>query len=165
MNKYAFVGGVASGVVALDQTTKWYVQHAFRLYQSMPILDSFFSITYLRNPGGAFGLLAGYSSAIRIPFFVAVSGIAVGVLLYFLRQVSSSQPLLLFALSGILGGAIGNFIDRASFGEVVDFLDFHWHGYQWPPFNVADSFITIGTVILLAYSLFTSDRNPGSQAA
>lgn len=162
MAKYGFVAIVATAVVVLDRVTKSYIDRTFDLYDSLPVIDGLFNITYLRNPGGAFGILAGHDAAWRLPFFIAVTALAVVVLAYFLRQVSASQPVLLFALSGILGGAIGNFIDRAVAGEVVDFLDFHWRGYHWPPFNVADSFITIGTAILLLHSLL-GDRPPGER--
>ncbi len=158
MGKYSFVAAVAAAIVVVDQLTKWYIDRTMALYQSIAVIDSFFHITYLRNTGGAFGLLAGRSAAMRIPFFIAVSVLAIAVLFYFLRGVDVRQRLLLFALSGILGGAIGNFIDRILAGEVIDFLDFQWHGHHWPAFNVADSFITIGTVILLAYSFV--DRSP-----
>jgi signal peptidase II len=71
-----------------------------------------------------------------------------------LRQVAAHQKVLLFALAGVLGGALGNAVDRVRLGQVTDFLDFHWRGYYWPAFNVADSFITIGVSILLLHSFF-----------
>jgi signal peptidase II len=155
--KYRFVLIVAAIVVLLDQATKWYVRQTVGLYQSIAVIDSLFHITYVRNSGGAFSLFAGSSSAFRLPFFLLVSIVAIVVLLYFVSKVEPRQWLLLFALGGILGGALGNLVDRIVAGEVTDFLDFHWHGYSWPAFNVADSCITTGMLILLVHSLLVRD--------
>ncbi|HXQ22136.1 MAG TPA: signal peptidase II [Candidatus Acidoferrales bacterium] len=158
MKKYLFVLSVAAVVVLLDQATKWYIRHTVSLYESIAVIDSLFHITYVRNSGGAFGLLAGSSQALRLPFFLLVSLIAVVVLLFFVRRVEPGHRWLLFALGAILGGALGNLVDRMASGAVTDFLDFHWHGYHWPAFNVADSCITTGMVILLLYSLLVHDE-------
>jgi len=152
VNKYRFVFGIASAIVATDQAVKWYVDRTLHLYESVPVIDSLFHITYVRNTGGAFGLLATQPTAVRLPFFLAVSVAAIGILLQFLRSVGERQWLLLVALAAILGGAIGNFIDRAVMGEVIDFLDFHWRGHYWPAFNVADACITSGALLLLGHS-------------
>jgi signal peptidase II len=157
MRKYAFVFTVATVVLLLDQLTKWYIRHTFRLYESVAVIDSVFHITHVRNAGGAFGLLNQGAHVWRLPFFLVVSCIAVGVLLVFVRRVQPGQRWLLLALGAILGGALGNLVDRMISGEVTDFLDFHWHGYYWPAFNVADSCITTGMLILLVYSLVVRD--------
>lgn len=157
MRKYPFVLGVAALALLLDQLTKWYIRHTFGLYESVTVIDSVFHITHVRNAGGAFGLLNQGNHAWRLPFFVAVSCIAVGVLLAFVRRIHPGQRWLLLALGAILGGALGNLVDRMVAGEVTDFLDFHWHGYYWPAFNVADSCISVGMVILLFYSLVVRD--------
>lgn len=158
MPKYLFVGLVAAAVVILDQITKWMIVSDMALHDSIPVIDGWFHITYVRNRGGAFSILADQPDLIRLPFFLTVSVVAFAALVYFLRTVGENQRLLLFALAGILGGALGNFIDRASVGTVVDFLDFHRAGYHFPAFNVADSFITTGTIVVLIYSLFTSEE-------
>jgi signal peptidase II len=158
MKKYLFVLSIAAVVVLLDQATKWYIRHTVSLYESIAVIDSLFHITYVRNSGGAFGLFAGSSQALRLPFFLLVSAIAVVVLLFFVRRVEPGHRWLLFALGAILGGALGNLVDRMASGAVTDFLDFHWHGYHWPAFNVADSCITTGMVILLLYSLLVHDE-------
>jgi signal peptidase II len=158
MSKWVFVVAVATGVLVADQLTKWWIRDALALYDSIPVLDSFFHLTYVRNTGGAFSFLAGTSEIVRVPFFLAASALAIGVLGYFIRQVPKDDRLLLFALSGVLGGALGNLIDRVTLGHVTDFLDVQIRGHHWPAFNVADSFITIGVVILLAHSLFASER-------
>jgi signal peptidase II len=156
--KYRFVLIVAALVLLADQLTKWYVRRTVGLYESIAVIDSLFHITHVRNAGGAFSLLAGASPAFRLPFFVAVCIVAITVLLYFVGKVEPRQRLLLFALGGILGGALGNLTDRIIAGEVTDFLDFHWHGYYWPAFNVADSFISTGMIVLLAHSLRGGDK-------
>ena len=164
MNKYGFVALVSGAVVVADQTTKWLITRSFDLHESMPVIDSLFHITYVRNRGGAFSILADQPDIVRLPFFGIVAVIAFSALVYFLHTVAGDQRLLLFALAGILGGALGNFIDRMSVGTVVDFLDFHWHDYYWPAFNVADSFISVGTVIVLMYSFFDRSGAPGTKS-
>ncbi|MGD0947286.1 MAG: signal peptidase II [Candidatus Binatia bacterium] len=161
MSKYPLVFAVAAGVLLLDQLTKWYIRHSFALYESVTVIDSLFHITHVRNAGGAFGLLNQAARVWRLPFFLAVSCIAVGVLLAFVRRIQPGQRWLLLALGAILGGALGNLVDRMASGEVTDFLDFHWHGYHWPAFNLADSCITAGMVILLLHSLFGHDDAGG----
>jgi signal peptidase II len=160
MGKAVFVSLVTASVVVLDQLTKWYVRHAMPLYDNIPVIDGFFSITHARNPGGAFSLLAGASPAIRVPFFFVACATAIGVLVYFLRQIPTDQRWLLFAVAGVLGGALGNLIDRVAFGQVTDFLLVYWRQYQWPAFNVADSFITIGVTILIGHSVFGHESKP-----
>ena len=157
MKKSGFVLLIAGTVLAADQLTKSIIRRSVPLYESFPIIDSFFHITHVRNTGGAFSLFADAGDAIRIPFFLLASTVALGALLYFVRQVPSDRRWLLFALAGVLGGALGNLVDRVLFGRVTDFLDVSWRGYHWPAFNVADSFITTGVVILIAHSLFARD--------
>ena len=157
MKKSGFVLLIAGAVLAADQLTKSIIRRSVPLYESLPIIDSFFHITHVRNTGGAFSLFADAGDAIRIPFFLLASTVALGALLYFVRQVPSDRRWLLFALAGVLGGALGNLVDRVLFGRVTDFLDVSWRGYHWPAFNVADSFITTGVVILIAHSLFARD--------
>jgi signal peptidase II len=158
MSRSVFVAIVAGTVLIVDQISKWYIRQFLPLYGSIPIVDSFFHITHVRNSGGAFSLLADAHPALRLPFFVIATTVAVGVLIHFLRQLPPGERLLTFALSGILGGAVGNFIDRVTAGYVTDFFDAHWRQYHWPAFNVADSFISIGVTILIAHSLFASHR-------
>lgn len=157
MQKNVFVALVASAVLILDQVTKVYIRDTLGLYESIPIFDSFFHITHARNTGGAFSLFADVTASVRVPFFLGVAVVAVVALFYFLRQVSEQDRLLQFALAGILGGAVGNFIDRLLLGSVTDFLDLHYGAWTWPTFNVADSFISIGMVVLLLHSFFASD--------
>ena len=165
MSKKVFVASVAVTVVVLDQLTKWYIKENVALHTSIPVVDSLFNIVHVRNPGGAFNLLSQASDAVRIPFFAVATVVAIAALVYFIRQIPASQPWLLFAVAGVLGGAVGNFIDRVAYGEVIDFLDVYWGAYHWPAFNVADSFISIGVVVLLLYSIFVGIRSPATAKA
>jgi len=136
-------------VILLDQVTKFYVVSHFQLHESLPVIDGFFNLTYIRNPGAAFGFLAGASPVFRGLFFTAVTLIAVSLILYYLVKNLVSNLSLVIPLALILAGALGNLVDRIRFGEVVDFLDVYIAGYHWPAFNVADSAISIGAVFLI----------------
>ncbi len=135
-------------VVVLDQLTKAMVVADIGLHQSIPVIDGFFALTYVRNTGAAFGMFASRSAALRVPLLLAVAVLALGVLLWFVRTVPAERWVVIAACGGVLGGAIGNMIDRAAYGEVIDFLDVYVGTYHWPAFNVADSAITIGVVVL-----------------
>lgn len=155
MTKYVLVGSVATTILVADQLSKWYIRETIPLYQQLTVIEGFFHITHVFNTGGAFSLFAGAHDAVRLPFFVGASVVALGALIYFLRQVHEDQRLLQFALASVLGGAFGNLTDRVAFGKVTDFILVHWHQYYWPAFNVADSFISIGVTLLLLQSLWT----------
>jgi signal peptidase II len=142
----------ALAVVVLDQATKAIVEHSMRLYQSIPLLP-FFSLTYVRNTGAAFGILGELSPTLRLPLFLVVTVAAVWALVSYLRQVRTDETWVAVALGGIVGGAAGNLICRVRYGEVVDFLHLHYRGFDWPMFNVADSAITVGVAVVLLHSL------------
>jgi len=146
--KYRLTVIIGSIVLFLDQVTKALVHGQMTLYQSIEIVPNFFHLTYLRNTGAAFGFLAGSRSPLRITFFILISAIAIGCIFYLLKNLRPGQNTFAVSLSLILGGAIGNLIDRLRMGEVIDFLDFHWYAHHWPAFNVADSAITIGVLLL-----------------
>ena len=158
MSKYLSTALVAAIWVTLDQATKWYVRTTVPLYHSVPVIDGLFSITHVRNTGGAFSLFATASPAFRMPFFLVVSLLAIGVLLYFVYKADAHHRWLLGGLGLILGGALGNLIDRMVAGAVTDFFDAHWRGYVWPAFNVADSGITVGMIILLLHSFLAPNE-------
>jgi signal peptidase II len=143
---------VAAAVVVLDQVTK--AAALARLPQGVPIdvVHGLLSLTLIMNPGLAFGLLGGLPAAWR--WVVAVLSLAALLVLarVALRVLADGSRLELLAIGLIFGGAVGNLIDRARFGAVVDFVDVHYRGYHWPAFNVADSAISIG-VVLLAFRL------------
>ena len=138
-----------SVIVAADRIIKALVPRFMDLHQSIPVIPSFFQITYVKNTGGAFGILAGWDSPLRQAFFIFASIAALALLYFLYRQAvrNASKPLRL-ALVLIAGGAMGNLYDRSVTGEVVDFLDFFIGRYHWPAFNLADSAIFIGAVFL-----------------
>jgi signal peptidase II len=159
-----FLGTFAVGL-GLDQGTKLWILKAFHYAERRVVIPGFFDLTYVRNPGGAFSLWADGPEVMRLPFFVGATLIAVILLLAFYRRLEPRARLAALALGAILGGAVGNLIDRAVYGEVIDFLEFHlWGGYTWPTFNVADAFIVVGVAVLLV-EIFTGaderERAPG----
>jgi signal peptidase II len=151
---------VAALIFVVDQVTKSVVQHTMVTNESIP-LTSFLALTYVRNPGAAFGLLAGVPGAVRLPLLLAVTGAAVWVLVAFLRDAPAERRGLVAAIGGVLGGAAGNLVCRVRYGEVVDFIHLHWRGFDWPMFNVADSAISVGVGVILLYSL----RSPAGAPA
>jgi signal peptidase II len=147
-------------IVAFDQLTKFIVDRSMPLHHSIPIIEGFFSLTYVRNTGAAFGIFAGSAELFRRPFLILVSVVAIGFIVVMLKRLRDSEKWLVIALAFILGGAIGNLIDRVLYGEVIDFLDCFWGSYHWPAFNVADSFITVGVTITLFILIKAKDRDP-----
>ena len=143
---------VALAVVVVDQLTKALVERSMTLYESIPIVPGF-SLTYVRNTGAAFGMLGGAPSAFRMPLFLLVTAVAIWALVAYLRATPSHRRHLVWALGAILGGAVGNFICRMRYGEVVDFFHLHYGAWSWPMFNIADSAITVGVAIVLLESL------------
>ena len=147
MSRYRILAIISVVIIALDQATKLYVDANFRLHESMPVIRGFFNLTYVRNKGAAFGILA--DNAVRIPFFITVSIVAMLGILWYINRIRNDQKLAVFSLSLVFAGACGNLIDRVRLGEVIDFLDVFWQRYHWPAFNVADSAITVGVTLLL----------------
>lgn len=156
--KYIWVSIVALAVVLLDQVTKLWVAASMRLHESIPVVPDFFNLTYVRNTGAAFSLFAGHDASYRVPFFIVVSLVAAGVILSLVRSTPASQKSALLGCALVLGGAVGNLIDRIAYGEVIDFLDVYWGDWHWPAFNVADSAITSGVVLLLFGGVFSGRR-------
>ena len=145
---------LASGALFLDQWTKWLVMSKLSEGQSMPLIDNLFNLTYVRNPGAAFGMLP-----YRTVFFVVATVLVMAGIILFLKLIPDNRLLLKSGLSLQLGGAAGNFIDRLRFGHVIDFFDLR----LLPVFNVADIAIMIGVGILIL-QLLRSDR-PTSRAS
>lgn len=146
---------LAGGLILLDQLTKLAVLARFQPGESLP-LTSFFNLVLVYNPGAAFSFLAdagGWQKWFFVVLALAISGWIIHMLLADPEQKRQN-----FALTLILGGAIGNVIDRVMYGAVVDFLDFHVAGWHWPAFNVADSGITIGAVLLVVDQLYAGSR-------
>ncbi|MES2353091.1 MAG: signal peptidase II [Pseudomonadota bacterium] len=137
---------ISAFVIVADQITKAAIVRNFAFGESTT-LTSFFNLILTYNTGAAFSFLADAGGWQRW-FFAAVAAVASIVIIYFLRKHANERSFC-FALSLILGGALGNLVDRVLLGHVVDFLDFHLAGYHWPAFNVADSAITVGAAILV----------------
>lgn len=153
--KYGILVSMSLLIIAFDQWTKYLIHTKFSWGESLPLIDSFFNLTYVRNSGAAFGLLHKAPPAFRDPFFLIVPLIALAVIFYLFTRLTREQNWTATALSLIVGGAIGNLIDRVRFGYVIDFLDFHWkENYHYPAFNVADSCIVIGVGMMLIRSFF-----------
>ena len=150
--------GVAALVIVLDHLSKWWISNTLDYQQTIPLLP-FFSIVRAHNYGAAFSFLADASGWQRW-FFIAIGVVATVIILQLLRK-HAHEPRMAFALALILGGALGNVIDRVLLGYVVDFLYFHYHGFEWPAFNVADSAISVGAAILIWDSLFGKTTKPG----
>ena len=149
-SRWRLLGWVVGLVLVLDQATKLHVHNTFALYESRPLVENFFALTYIRNSGSAFGLLAGSNPAVLRIFFPAITVLAVVLLVWYLSRLPASQPLTLWGVCLVIGGAVGNGIDRFRIGQVIDFLDVYWYDvYHWPAFNVADSAICVGVGLLV----------------
>jgi len=142
--------GVALAVIVVDHLTKFWVSSTLDVQQAVPVLP-FFSLVLVHNSGAAFSFLANAGGWQRW-FFIAV-GVVATVIITRLLKHHAHQPRLAFALALLLGGALGNVIDRVVLGHVVDFLYFHYQSFAWPAFNVADSAITVGAGLLIWDSL------------
>lgn len=153
--KTLLISIIPTVIIALDQWTKHAILERFRLGESVPVLEGFFSLTYIRNPGAAFGLLAQAHPAFRVPFFLIIPIVALVVIGMVFKKLPDNSLRVSSALGLVIGGAVGNLIDRVRFGYVVDFLDFHWqYTYHFPAFNVADSAICVGVTLLILDILF-----------
>jgi len=150
---------VALAIIVLDQVTKAIVEQTMQLHQSIE-LTPFVALTYVRNTGAAFGVLGAMPASIRLPLFLVVTIVALGVIVSTLRRTPADRRWLLGSLGAIVGGAIGNLICRIRYGEVIDFLDAHWGDAHWPAFNVADSAITVGVAIVLLQGLLEPSGAP-----
>jgi len=146
---------LAALVVVIDQVTKLVVSRAIAYGNGIEVAP-FFNLVLVHNKGAAFSFLSSAAGWQR-ELFIAIAVIACVWVVYLIRK-HPQQTLFCFALSLILGGALGNEIDRFALGAVIDFLDFHAAGYHWPAFNVADSAITCGAALLIWDSLQTREK-------
>ena len=152
MRKYFF--GIAIVVLLLDRLTKWAVASNIALRDSIVVIPGFFHLTRVENPGAAFGLFADSAVQWKIGALVSFSVVALIVVTALLWKNSHSLSTTTIGLSLILGGAMGNLWDRMMSGRVVDFLDFYVGSYHWPAFNVADTAIVIGAILLISEIFF-----------
>ena len=150
---------VSLAVIVLDQWTKWMVEVHLPHYPPLPVIPGFLSLTHVRNTGVAFGLFAsqgGTGGSWLLTLLGLAALTAVGIYFWY---APVKDRLLLIALSLVVGGAIGNLIDRVSSGAVTDFIDVYVGLHHWPSFNVADSAISIG-IVLMAIDSFRSHKDP-----
>jgi len=144
--------GLAACLVSLclDLVSKYFVEAHLHYGEKLEVIRGFFYLTHVRNQGAAFGLFSTVPEDIRLTFFIGISVVAIGIIFSFFHKLAPGDRLPALALGFILGGALGNLIDRVRYREVVDFLHFRlWKGYSWPDFNFADSFIVVGVALLL----------------
>jgi len=146
--------GLIAVVITLDQWSKWLVKSSFNLYQSKPIIQDFFHLTYVTNEGMAFGLSLPGGKHVLLVVTLLLTGFIVG----FLWKEKEGHPLVKYGLALILSGAIGNLIDRIIHGKVVDFMDFMIGDFHWYIFNVADSAVTIGMILFIYHSLLLENK-------
>ncbi len=159
-SRYVLLGLISLGIVVIDQITKVYIMQTMRLHESIPVIPNLFSITYIRNPGAAFGILSTSSGSFRFIFFGLTSIFALGLLGTILARMPKDDWMGQISVVAILGGAVGNLLDRLRYGEVIDFLDFYIEPYHWPAFNVADSAITVGVLFLILHFTFEKQKEP-----
>jgi signal peptidase II len=144
----------ALGVILLDQISKQVVIQALAVHEAVSVIPGFFDLVHVRNRGMAFGLLNRPGMDLTFYILVATTIGVVLLMLYWLTRVDREDGRVLVALSLIIGGAVGNLIDRLRLKEVVDFLDFYIGPHHWPAFNLADSAITVGALWLAVYMVF-----------
>ena len=140
--KYFVVFSTALIIILIDQLSKFFVRNNFQLNQPIPIINNIFHLTYIQNTGAGFGILKAQT---LILIFVSIA--VIGIIFYNFDKIKNKEILLQVLVGFVLGGTIGNLIDRLAYGYVIDFLDFR----IWPIFNFADSFVTIGIIGLIIY--------------
>ncbi|MDQ0161658.1 signal peptidase II [Bacillus alveayuensis] len=147
--KNVFYYIIALFIILLDQWTKWIIVQNLKLGESLPIIDGFLYITSHRNKGAAWGILQG-----QMGFFYVITIIVIVGIIYYMQKYAKREPLMGIALAFMLGGAVGNFIDRLFRKEVVDFINTFIFSYDFPIFNIADAALTIGVLLLFIYMIF-----------
>ncbi len=147
-------------VLVLDQITKLAVAANMQLYQSIQVLP-FFNLTYVHNTGAAFSFLSEAGGWQRW-FFAVLAFVISVVITVWLARLKRHETLLAVSLALVLGGAVGNLIDRLAYGYVIDFLDVYYQDWHWPAFNIADSAITIGVALMIAESFGLGKKGEAS---
>lgn len=150
--------GVAGLVVCLDQITKALVDRYMALYESRSIVDGLLKLTYVQNRGAAFGILSDADLPNQSWLLAVVSLCALAAIAYYAWKLPAGSRMPRLALALIMGGAVGNLLDRLRLGHVVDFVDVYWGAHHWPAFNVADSAITVGAVLLIVEGFVNDEK-------
>jgi len=159
-----------AAVVVLDQATKWLLVRSIGLHDYVTLVDGLLSLSHVHNRGAAFGILSDWDLPYRSVLLATLSLVALAAIAAYFWRLPAGARLPRLALALVLGGAIGNLIDRARLGYVVDFIHVYWREHQWPDFNVADSAITVGVTLLVLDILRSpgeapADAKPGIDAA
>lgn len=153
MLKWLWLSGV---IILLDQVTKVIADKTLEMHEYIPVIPGFFNFTLAYNEGAAFSFLSEAGGWQRW-FFTALALIVSIILIVWLKRLPNNDRWSAIALACIIGGAIGNLIDRMIYGHVIDFIDWYYKGFHWPAFNIADSAIFIGAALLILASLFGED--------
>lgn len=163
MKKYLIFMMISIISVAADQATKKAVNRNIGLHENIVVVEGFFNLTHVRNTGAAFGILQGASPKFKFPFFTAVSVAAILVIGFLFVKTPPEDTLMVYSLSLVMSGAAGNFIDRALYGYVVDFIEVYFRDYHWPSFNVADIAISIGAGLMIIEMFRAGRAQPPAQ--
>ncbi|TXC92033.1 lipoprotein signal peptidase [Metabacillus litoralis] len=150
---------IAAIIIAIDQVTKWYIVKNLELGENITIIENFLYITSHRNKGAAWGILQG-----QMWFFYIVTAVVIVGIIYYIQKYTKENKVMGVALGLMLGGAIGNFIDRIFLKEVVDFINTYIFSYDFPIFNVADSALCVGVILLFIHMLFFEGKQEKEQA-
>jgi len=162
-HRMAVLGSLVATLVVFDQATKAIVRATLPLYDSVIVIPGFLSLTHVRNTGAAFGFLNGVQFPFKAAVMTLISLVAlVGIILYGIRA-TTNQPVSQMGLALVVGGAIGNLIDRMTAGHVVDFVDVYWRGWHFWAFNAADAGISIGAALLII-DMIRVDRHVSTTA-
>jgi signal peptidase II len=153
MKRYWLIGGIAALLALADQLTKQLATQAVQPRHARVVIDGFFNLVQVQNRGAAFGFLNNSDSTWQFWFFAVITALAVAALLYTAKTLPARSFWAFCCLGFILGGALGNFIDRCRLRHVRDFLDFYWGDWHWPAFNVADIGISCGVFGLIVFIL------------
>lgn len=148
-NKYLTLFLMSNTLILVDQYTKFLVNTHIPLYNSIMVIEKFFHLTHVRNPGVAFGLFADQDSEYKALVFILISTVAIIAILVIYHQTPDDKLMVRTGLILIFSGAIGNLIDRIVYKEVIDFLDIFYKNFHWPAFNFADACITIGVTLMI----------------
>lgn len=159
MLKWLWLSGL---VILLDQVTKVFANRLLTLHEQIPVIPGFFNWTLAYNEGAAFSFLSEAGGWQRW-FFTALALIISIVIIVWIKRLAAHERWTAIGLCLILGGAIGNVIDRILFGHVIDFIQWYYSNYYWPAFNIADAAITVGAVMLIVHSLFTKEPENDAQ--
>lgn len=154
--------GIAIVVIVIDQITKWVASSSLTLHEQNPVMPSF-NFTLMHNYGAAFSFLSNAGGWQRW-FFTIIAIVISVVLMVWITRLKANEKWLGIALGLVLGGAIGNLIDRMAYGYVVDFIQWYYDRFYWPAFNIADAAISVGAVILLLTSFFGDEQNTKTAA-